>query len=211
MEEIMQKGFSAFFALMALSFMSSHQAKAGEDGLYPAAPPADSAFVRFLNAGSATPTPVKIRGKSYGAVNLGSISSYAPVAAGAAALSFGVKSSSVELKPGIHYAVLLMKDNMVVLDEPSDTSKLKAQIILINASRTPHVSLKTADGAAEIVNPVAPGALGGRAVNAVNAPFSVYAEKEKIEDIAPQPLKRGARYAIVVYDDANGKPAATFN
>ena len=183
----------------------------GEGGLYPSAPPPGSAFVRFFNGSNHVPVDVKVRGKSYGMSSFGSISAYAPVPHGEAALSLGAESGSVQLKEGSYYTAMLVRENLVILEEPSNDNKLKAQIILINASHTPAIILKTADGSASVVDAVDPEKLGGRAVNAVKAPFSVYASTHKIESLDARVLERGARYAVIVYDGTDGKPAVTIN
>jgi hypothetical protein len=193
------------------AFLQAPLAFSGEEGLYPAAPPRGSAFIRFLNAANPTPLAVKIRSKSFGSEALGAISPYAPVQKGEADISLGGSSATVTLKEGTYYTAMLVKGHLSVLEEPPSDNKLKAQIVLINASSTPAVSLKTADGATGVVSDVGAAKLEGRAVNAVTAPFSVYAAEKKIAAIDPQALERGARYAVIVYDGANGKPAVTFN
>jgi alginate O-acetyltransferase complex protein AlgF len=208
----MQKIF--FFTALILScalLYSPSSSMAGEGGLYPAAPPAGSAFVRFLNGSNPLSLAVNIRGKSYGAAALGNITAYAPVPQGDANLTFGAKSVTAHLKEGAYYTVLLAKEVVSVLQEPSGDDKLKAQIIVINASSTPGITLKTADGSTTIVSAVDPEKLDGRAVNAVKIPLSVYAAKNKVGDIDAQLLERGSRYAVVVYDGSNGKPTVSFN
>jgi hypothetical protein len=154
---------------------------------------------------------VNVRGKSYGAATFGNITAYAPVQQGDADFSIGTKSIKAQLKGGSYYTVLFTKRSVTVLQEPSGDDKLKAQIIVINASSTPGITLKTADGSTAIVSAVDPEKLDGRAVNAVKIPLSVYAAKNKVGDIDAHLLERGARYAVVVYDGPNGKPAVNFN
>lgn len=184
---------------------------AGEDGLYPAAPPPGSAFVRFLNGNNPLSVAVNIRGKSYGAASLGNITAYAPVQHGDATLGIGGKTTTANLKADTYYTVLYYKGKVDVLEEPASSNKLKAQIILINASSAPGVALKTADGSTAIVNAVGPAKLDGRAVNPVKVPLSVYASSKKVSALDAHLLERGARYAVVVYDGPNGKPVASFN
>lgn len=183
----------------------------GEEGLYPAAPPPGSAFIRFFNGNDHTPAAVKIRGKSYGAASFGNISQYAPVPQGDVDLSIGGESASSHLKEGAYYTALLVKGKLSVLEEPANDNKIKAQIVLINASSTSNISLKTSDGSTGIVDGVDTLKLGSRSVNAVKVPFSVYASNNKIGDLDAHLLERGARYAVVVYDGLQGKPAVTFN
>lgn len=203
-------GLLAALAAVSCLYMPAHAA-AGEGGLYPAAPPPGSAFIRFLNGNSPMAVAVDVRGKSYGAATMGSITAYAPVQQGDADVSIGGKTQKANLKAGGYYTVLYYKGDVKVLEEPASDNKLKAQIVLINASSEPDVSLKTADGSTAIVNPVNTAKLDSRAVNPVNVPFSVYTDSKKIDDISAHSLQRGERYAVVVYDGPNGKPLASFN
>jgi hypothetical protein len=193
-------------AIFALS-LSAPALAGGEGGLYPGAPPPGSAFVRFINGGGAG--AAAIRGKAYKAVPPGAAGAYVPVPQGAADLSFGGKAAAANLKEGVHYTAVFSRGRLAVLEEPPANNRLKAEILLVNLSAAPAVSLRTADGAASVVDPVAPGALGARAVNPVRAGFAVYANGKKVSEVPALPLERGARYTALVYD-APGGTAVTF-
>lgn len=203
----------ATFMALALSslLVMPTIARAGDAGLYPSAPPPGSAFIRFLNAGGNAKANIEVQGKSYGSGQLGVTTSYVPVPHGSAKITFGSATATPELKEGGHYSAVMIKGVMSVLEEPASDNPLKAEIILINASNAKDVSLKTPDGAVSVVDPVPPGQLAGRAVNAVQAPLAIYAGGKKVEDLAAHPLERGARYAVVIYNGTDGKPAVTFN
>ncbi|MEZ0262227.1 MAG: alginate O-acetyltransferase AlgF [Alphaproteobacteria bacterium] len=195
-------------ALLALAVC--FPAFAGDEGLYPDAPPPGSAFVRFLNA-DARAAAIDIKGKAYGNAQQGQLTRYIYVPAGETAVSFGGTTASKQMAEGQRYSVVLAKGKLAVLEEPAEKSPLKAEIVLINASSRPGVALKSADGAVSVIDPVAPGALGARAVNAVKVPFALYTEGKKIEDLTARDLERGGSYAVVVYDNAAGKATVSFN
>jgi hypothetical protein len=200
--------------IFTLAFLTTFTglAHAGDEGLYPSAPPPGSAFVRFLNAGGNTgATAIEVHGKAYGAATLAKTTPYVPAPHGTVPIKFGSAALSPDLKEGAHYTVVLRKGAATLLEEPSDDNPLKAEIIVINASSAEGVSLKTADGHTNVVEPVATGKLGGRAVNAVKAAFAIYSGEKKVSDLEARSLERGARYAVVVYDGEDGKPAASFN
>ena len=201
----------ALFAALCLFVMTSASAFGGDAGLYPSAPPPGSAFIRFLNAGGNASAGIDVRGKTYGSGQLGVATSYVAVPHGETKIAFGPANASPDLKEGAHYSAVMIKGVMTILEEPASDNPLKAEIILINASNAKAVSLKTPDGSVAIVDGVEPGQLAGRAVNAVEAPLSIYAGGKKVEDLAAHPLERGARYAVVVYTGADGKPAVSFN
>ncbi len=202
---------SAFALALCSVLTMSGIARAGDAGLYPSAPPPGSAFIRFLNAGGNAKANIEVGGKSYGSGELGAATSYVAVPHGQNKISFGTSTATPDLKEGGHYSAVMVKGVITVLEEPASDNPLKAEIILINASNAKSVSLKTPDGKVAIVDGVAPGQLAGRAVNAVEAPLSVYAGEKKVEDLAAHPLERGARYAVVYYTGPDGKPAVSFN
>jgi hypothetical protein len=202
---------SSIFAALCFVMMAAAPAFAGDAGLYPSAPPPGSAFIRFLNAGGNASAGIDVRGKAYGSGQPGITTSYVAVPHGETKITFGPASASPDLKEGAHYSAVMIKGVMTILEEPASDNPLKAEIILINASNTKSVSLKTPDGSIAIVDGVEPGQLGGRAVNAVEAPLAVYAGGKKVEDLAAHTLERGARYAVVVYTGADGKTAVSFN
>jgi alginate O-acetyltransferase complex protein AlgF len=201
----------AMTVFFGLSLLLAQRVNANEEGLYPDAAPPGSAFVRFLNASEKSAIPVEVDGKSYGAATLGRISAYAPLPQGDTRISMGTQSVSLQLKEKAYYTAALFKGRLSILPEPANDNKLKAQIILINVSSLPGVSLKTADGITSIVGPVSPGTLSARSVNAVKAAFAVYSAARKVWDTAARSLVRENRYAIVVYDLAAGKQAVAVN
>lgn len=202
---------SRIAGLLAAAFIfSASAARAGDEGLYPDAPPPGSAFVRFVNTGASASIPITVASKSYGAAPRGSVTRYIPTPHGSTQLDFGSASSEESLAEGKHYCAMLAEGKLTLLEEPVGSNPLKAQIILINASGMKDVSLKTNDGVRSVVDAIGPRALGARAVNAVKVSFAVYAGDKKINDLEARNLERGGTYAIVVYEDA-GKPVVSFN
>jgi alginate O-acetyltransferase complex protein AlgF len=200
----------SFGFVMLLALAIGSPAFADDDGLYPDAPPPGSAFVRFLNADPG-PAVIELRGKSYGATRQGVLTRYIFVPNGESQLSFGGNGAMKALQEGRRYSVVLAKGKLTILEEPAEKSPLKAEIVLINASSRPGMALKTADGSVSVIEAVAPGSLGARAVNAVKVPFALYAGGKKIGELAPPDLERGESYAVIVYDGSNGKAAVSFN
>ena len=89
-------------ALLACSLFVSAQ----EEGLYAPAPPADAAFVRVLNAAESDVTS-SLGGTSFGALIHGAVSPYRVVPQGAAELSAGNVTETLELAAGRFYTVVL--------------------------------------------------------------------------------------------------------
>lgn len=188
-------------------------AAGGDDGLYSPSYPPGSAFVRFVNGDNTDFSPVmKIRGKTYAAASLGGMGIAYPVSPGEAEITLE-KAATVkyDLKPDGHYTALLKDGKLKILEEPSNDNKIKTQIFLINATDTADIKLKTADGKTDVVGPVAPGAISGRAVNPMKIGFSVFAGEEKIADLQERPLERGPGYGVVVYKGRDGKLAVNYD
>lgn len=197
----------AFTSLFALALPST--VKAGDNGLYAAAPPPGSAFVRFACGTCSQPEKGTIRGKNAPAVSAGQVGPYVAVSQGDAAITLGGASMNYNLKPGGHYAAVLTGGKLNILEEPLNDNNLKTQIVLLNLSNEKDVSLKTADGSVSVINDVDPGKLGARPVNAVKVGFSVYAGDKKIGSVPDQSLERGTGYTVIVYDGAKG-PAVNY-
>ena len=184
---------------------------AGDDALYFAPPPHGSAFVRFINGDVPTSPLMKINGKSYAAATPGGIGIYYPVPNGKAEIQLGDLKISESVKPDGRYTAVQMDGKLTLLEETPNTNKIKTSVMLFNLSSSKDVTLKTADGKTVVIEPVQPGAVGSRSVNAVKIGFSVYAGETKVSDLEARPLERGLGYAAVVYDDAAGKPTVRFD
>jgi alginate O-acetyltransferase complex protein AlgF len=209
-ETIMKKASVKIASIVALSFclMAVIPAQAGDNGLYASAPPAGSAFVRFVSAEGGR-LKGNVRGKDFPALSAGQVGAYAPVSPGKADIALGQVSVNYDLKPGHLYIAALSRGKLAILEEPANDNKLKTQIVLLNLSSHKNVSLKTTDGSVSVIDSVESGKLGVRPVNAIKTGFSIYAGGTKISSLAEKSLERGAGYTVVVYDSSNG-PAVSF-
>jgi hypothetical protein len=181
------------------------------DDLYAAPPPPGSAFVRVINGDAAASAVVSIRGKRLSAVAPGQIGEYGIVPEGEGDIALGAKKTSGRFQAGRYYSTVVKSGTLTILEDPFFKNKLKAQLILVNLSDVKTISLKTPDGKVGIVESVAVGASAAREVNTIKSGFSVYADAEKLADIASRPLERGASYAIVAYTGKGGKVAISYD
>ena len=197
------KVFALTMFFLALSLMAfSVQA---DDEKYPGAPLPNASFVRFFNVDKKSALSTRIRGKAYSSALPGQVGAYFAVSDGEAELKLGISKVTETLKIGAYYSVGILNGEMLVLEEPAYDSRLKAQIVLVNLSKADSVSLKTANGATSVIASVASGKLGVRAVNALKIGFAVYVGDKKIADLSERMLERGAGYAVLVYEDRDGK------
>jgi hypothetical protein len=201
---------TALILSLSIHTLTPLQAMAGEDGLYPAAPPAGSAFIRFINGDLAAKTVTQIHGKIMRPALLGDIGNYFPVPQGFIDLAIGTAKTSATLKTDRHYSAVLSKGVLHVLEEPSYDTKMKSQILLINLGDAQNITLKTPNNGVTVIDSTTSGTLNARAVNAVKIGFSVFSDGKKIADLPPRPLERGASYVVIIYKGTDGKPAITY-
>ena len=173
-------------------------AAAQDEGLYAPAPPADAAFVRVLNAGAGELTPT-LGETAFGALDAGTVSPYRVVLQGSAELAAGDVTSTLEVEAGRFYTVLLT-DEATLLEDPALQNRAQALLLLYNVSAEP-VSLKTADGATDVIPEVAPGAVGSIEVNAISVAFGAFAEDAALSTFDEVQLERGAAYSTFVLPD----------
>jgi hypothetical protein len=204
------KNFSILFVIIFVAVFFPLRSKAADDGLYAAAPPQGSAFVRFVNGDPTHLYKGNIRGKEFPSVAPGHAGAYLPISQGEGRITFGENEITYNFKSGVHYSAVLAGGHLGLLEEPANNNKLKTQIILINASSQKNVSLKTPDGSISVIDSVDPSKLGVRPVNPVKTGFTVYSSGNKIASLTEQSLERGASYAVIVYDSAKG-PAANYD
>lgn len=163
----------AFYALIALL---PSAVRAAEDGLYPKAPPPDSAFVRLADAATGTVSP------------------YAPHPPGRSVLH----GTEIVLNPGTAYVVAVGPQGTAVLEEPAFDPLLKSQILLLNLSSRGDASVVS--DKLDVIPATPPGTLSARAVNPVAAPLCVVREKKNVGCLPASLTPRGASRLILVTD-----------
>jgi alginate O-acetyltransferase complex protein AlgF len=176
------------------------QATAQDEGLYAPAPPADAAFVRVLHAaeGAGEVSP-RVGDTDFGALSYGDVSPYRVVPQGTAELSAGQVTETLELAAGRFYTVVL-NGAATFLEDPMLHNRARTLLVLYNASSKP-VTLKTADGATEVIPDVPPGELGSVEVNPISVAFGVFAGNIALATFEELQLERGAVYSTFMLPD----------
>jgi alginate O-acetyltransferase complex protein AlgF len=156
-------------------------------GLYAPEPPANSSFVRIINAAlSATPVSVKLGGKPWiAALTAQGILPYEVLKAGnhSFEMQSGANKTSVTLsaKAGKFYtlAVIGASNNLSVktFNDQKISNKVKAQLLAYNFSSTV-LSIKTSDGT-NVFKDLKQNASQEILVNPVNITFDAYAANQK--------------------------------
>lgn len=182
-------------SLLALSLVGLH-AQAGEAALYGPAAPKGSAFVRLYNAGMQA-TTVKVGSASITstAPQAGSAFSFLP--AGSYTAEVSGKSVPVKLEADQYYTLVNTPDAPQLVADPAFYNRQKALVRLHNLTDQP-LSLKTKDGATQVIEPVAPGTHGDREINPVKVNLALYQGDQRISDLETTLLERGQVTALFV-------------
>ncbi|WP_248917361.1 alginate O-acetyltransferase AlgF [Pseudomonas entomophila] len=182
--------------------LASLQAFAGADAaLYGPSAPKGSTFVRLYNASSA-PAAASVGNTQIKQVGAQASSDFSFLPGGDYTAQVGGKSVPVKLAADKYYTLVNSSGgNPQLIEEPPFKNKQKALVRVQNLSDQP-LSLKTADGKTEVVQPVAAKGRGEREINPVKVNLALYAGDKKVGDVKPVALARGE--AAVLYVTGSG-------
>lgn len=217
MIQSMRRALSAAALLAALAATPAGQGIAAEGRLYPSGPPNGVAYLRFVNLApgevTITSPAAKIVVPADDAHRIGEFDPVTPGVAltGSAQLGAATKPIDVTLTANefVTVAVTASGDGIalaVFRETPSDFNALKSSLGLFNADKDcAKAQLVVGDSHQTVVADVAPGAIGRRLVNPVNAELavacgdSVQAAPAKLGQ-----LNAGDRYSVFVVAGASG-------
>lgn len=167
-------------------------------GLYPAAAPPGSAFIRVFNATSQPKVTAQVGSKDLGSTAAMEASSYQFLPPGQYTVKIGGASQGAQLQGSHCYTAVLESSKQVQLfDQPCFNSQLKALVAVYNMIDGSTLSLRTSDGQT-VIDKVAANASGEREVNPVKASLAVYDGSAKLADAKPVMLSRGSTYSLFV-------------
>ena len=175
-------------------------ARAQDAGLYPEPPPADSSFVRVVNArGGARAEAVTVGAMDFGPVGPAQATDYRVFRRGSLVVTTGGGSTPIEVVPAKFFSVVLTDDGGITLvEDPMNTSRAKVVLAVYNLSGLAAVDLKTADGKVEIVRQVAPMKVESASVNPIKVSLAVFGPAGPVADLGEQKLEQGAVYSVLV-------------
>jgi alginate O-acetyltransferase complex protein AlgF len=211
----------AFGAALGLALAGAQWggAEAAEGRLYPSGPPNGVAYLRFVNLTAheltITSPAAKISMAADAAHRVGEFDPVTPGVAltGAAQQGEATKPISVTLTPNEFATVAVTEDGAdgiaitVFRETPNDFNALKSSLALMNADKSCSAAqLVAGDNHQAVIPDVAPGAVGRRLVNPVNAELGVSCG----DPAQPVPAKLGQlnagdRYTIFVVAGASGR------
>ncbi len=184
---------------IVIALLSPSIAIANEDALYAPAPPADSAFVRTINATADTSIAIQLNGVSLAQneehIN---ISDYAVFKQGNYDLTYGDKNEKIALEAGQYYSIAVKKDqSYVVIKEDLIENPSKAMLYFCNFSDAP-ASIKSPEYNATIFENIATSECTSREVNAVTFDLALEANDKIVKDLPGIALKRQTGTSIIL-------------
>lgn len=188
------------FALIALTLTAS-LATVTAQGLYDPEPPANSAFVRVINAGTGE-VKAGIDAVAYGAVSGQNASAYRVIPQGAHKLAAGAANKEVNVLAKRFYSVIVNGSDVQVLEDPANPGQTKAGLAIYNLSKISSIALKTDDGKTTVVDGVAPGTVKSQAVNAIKVGLAAFNGSSKIASFPAVQLERGSTYSTIVFSES---------
>ncbi|WP_424952837.1 alginate O-acetyltransferase AlgF [Deinococcus sp.] len=181
-----------------------------QDTLYQAAPPANAAFVRVVNALDGTPLTVTLAGQPFEeALAAHGVGAYHLVLQGSPLLALPALhvSQTLNVAAGHFYTVALSgtraRAALSVLGDAQGPRVTQARLSFYNLSASP-ASLLTSDGKVTLVQGLA--ALGTHSldVNPVNVQLRVEQDGHTLTTLAPARLQARSAYSVFVFA---GSPA----
>jgi alginate O-acetyltransferase complex protein AlgF len=186
--------------------------------LYDPQPPANSAYVRIVNAAPGATVDVAVDGRPrLRAIAAGAASDYMVLAAGRRSLAIGPSGKPAVLKVDIDAAAgraitiafgrLAADAKPWTFEDRANTNKLKAVVAVYHlAENGDPIDVATADGATKVFTGIAPGTSAGRAVNPVKA--DLVATRAGASARASLAMEPGGTYSVLVYPGADGRLVA---
>jgi alginate O-acetyltransferase complex protein AlgF len=175
-------------------FALATAALAQDTGLYDPAPPANSAFVRVLNAPTASLADKTVTAEKNAA------SSYVVIPQGEFTAKVGATSGKLKVEAGKFYSVIVTGTALKLLIDKAADNRAKALLTVYNLSKVGSVDLKTADGKTSVISGIKPGESGNRAVNGITVDLAAFDKTKLLGSLKGVKLERGNAYALVLTD-----------
>lgn len=190
---IFLKNLDRRFCALAMLFLcaATSGAYANDQQLYDAAPPADAAFVRVINASPAGEITASMSDAKFGKVAYPGISPYMVVKQGNQTLKTSTNAKSINLEAGKYYTLAIGQDGAITtLTDSGITEPSKAYVYFYNFSDAPTASLQAVKQKVDIVSDVTAGTSKERTMNALEVDMAIMAEGKTIESFSGVNLQR---------------------
>jgi alginate O-acetyltransferase complex protein AlgF len=166
--------------------------------LYAPAPPADSAFVRVVNANAGVGLPFTAGGITLeGKLAYGKIGAYRVLKQGITKFEAAGKTSDVKLEAGRFYTLAFSRGHWTTITDRSASDINKARIGVYNFSDRSDVSLKTSDGQLSLLENLESDGYDVVQVNPVKAQLAAFSGGKGMSFPEVQ-LEANVAYSVVV-------------
>jgi alginate O-acetyltransferase complex protein AlgF len=191
-----------FFAFLAALLMSTTGALAANDQeLYDPKPPADAAFVRFVNI-AAKETEVSGGGLSAKKVAPATASNFFIVKQGKQTFSYSSKSNETMIEAGKYYTVALGEDKVMVVEDAILSNPAKSMLYFYNFSANEALTLFAPKQKTAIFSDIKTGTGTSREINPLALELSVKQGEKDLTTVPALTLKRRMGHSIFVIGDA---------
>ena len=195
------------FALAA-ALLAAPAAATAQEALYDPAPPKDSAFVRFVDAGRTGAAGTLAGGEMD--VSGDGVSDFVVVPAGTHEAALGETAGSVSLEAGHYYTVVFNEAGAAgpeVIRDDVLTNPAKAGLHFYNLSGEDGLSLTAPKQNVAIFEDVGAGEMKFRPVGAVDVDLAVVSAGGTVADVGSVRLERRAAKSVMVMASAGGLTA----
>lgn len=183
-------------------------ALAQDAGLYDPAPPADSAFVRFVDASLKGDGAGSVDGASLDVSGDG-VSAFVVVKSGDHTIALGDASATATFEAGNYYTVVFAEPGAspTVIKDEVLTNPAKAGLHFYNLTGEAGLSLSAPKQKVAIFENVGPGEMKFRPVGAVDVDLAVEAGGKTVAEVGSVKLERRAAKSVLVVASAAGPKA----
>jgi hypothetical protein len=181
-------------------FIASSAQAANDQELYDPKPPADAAFVRFVNLEASTLT-ISGGGVAEKPVATHSASDFFVVKQGKQTFSYGSKSTDLDIEAGKYYTIAFADAKVTVVKDGVLSNPAKSMLYFYNFSGKEGLSLFAPKQKVAIFKDVKTDAGTSREINPLALELSVMQDGKDLAMLAPITLQRRTGYSIIVFAD----------
>lgn len=195
-----------FYSLFVILFSASASFAANDQELYDPKPPADAAFVRFVNG---TTADVVLSGSSIAAQDIiaHGNSDFFVVKQGEQNFTIGDTTETVTIESGKYYTIAATDNGIATIDDAILDNPAKSILYFYNLSSKEAVTLFAPKHKTAIFDAVAKGTGTSRDVNPLTLNLVVNEGDAELVALAPIALKRRTGHSVFVMNDGEAVKA----
>ncbi len=190
-----------FYSLFFIILSASNVFAANDQELYDPKPPADAAFVRFVNA-TTDVAPLSGAGVKSQDVAPHSNTDFFVVTKGEHGFTVGENTEKLTIESGKYYTIAITADGLSTVDDTILDNPAKSILYFYNFSSKPELTLFAPKHKTAIFDKVANGTGTSRAVNPLTLNLTVNEGDAEVIALDPIALKRRTGHSVFIVDDS---------